>query len=105
MLLWKKIGVNYWKRQSEVTRAIYTEYNQRYYERALQDKHKFYTYWLLTEFVNLVKYRHRQSDAEHPVTPDPLVLNVELKRKLRNFRREGVREFHRTTGCFRHFCS
>lgn len=54
--------------------------------------------WILTHLVDFVENREGNDDASHPVAPDPLLLNVKFKWKLRNFRGEGVRVLHGTAG-------
>lgn len=57
----------------------------------------------LTHSINFVEDRNAQADGNEVVSPDPVVLNVEFKRKLGNFGCEGVREFHRTRWGFSWF--
>jgi hypothetical protein len=47
------------------------------------------------QLVDLVEDWYSKSNSEHPVTPDPLVLNVVLEGELCHLRGEGVRELHR----------
>ncbi|KAF9416176.1 hypothetical protein HW555_006428 [Spodoptera exigua] len=46
--------------------------------------------------------RGGDGDSDHPVFPDPLVLNVELHGELRYFSAEGVGELHGAAWGVRH---
>ena len=52
--------------------------------------------------MDLVEDRGGDGDSDHPVFPDPLVLNVELHGELRYFSAEGVGELHGAAWGVRH---
>lgn len=55
-----------------------------------------------TEFMDLVEDWDGERNSNHPVAPDPLVLNVVLQRELRDLGRKRVRELHGATRRLRH---
>ena len=56
----------------------------------------------VSQFVDLVEDGDRDGDSDHPVLPDPLVLDVELHRELRDLGAERVGELHGAARGVRH---
>ena len=56
----------------------------------------------VSQFVDLVEDGDRDGDSDHPVLPDPLVLDVELHRELHDLGAERVGELHGTARGVRH---
>lgn len=52
--------------------------------------------------MDLVEDGDRDGDSDHPVFPDPLILDVELHRELRDLGAERVGELHGATRGVRH---
>lgn len=52
--------------------------------------------------MDLVEDWQRDTDSDHPVAPDPLVLNVVFHRELRDLRGDGVRVLHGAAWSVRH---
>lgn len=52
--------------------------------------------------MDLVEDGGGDNDSDHPVLPDPLVLDVELHGELRQFGAESVGELHGATRGVRH---
>lgn len=52
--------------------------------------------------MNLVEHGSSNSNSDHPVAPDPLVLDVVFEGELCYLGTEGVRIFHGSSGSLRH---
>lgn len=52
--------------------------------------------------MNLVEHGSSNRNSDHPVAPDPLVLDVVFEGELCYLGTEGVRIFHGSSGSLRH---